>query len=114
MATDENNGQASEVVSEQELDKKLRDLYLRGVSAMELRNWGYVISLYQAILKQEPGFLDGRRQLRLAAVKQQAGKKPFGTESVKAMALQREAKKNPAEAMVAVLMALIRRKQAVQ
>lgn len=91
-----------DVVTEQDLDKKLRDLYLRGVSAMELRNWGYVISLFQAVLKQEPRFLDCRRQLRLAAMKQQAGKKAFGTESVKAMALQREAKKNPAEAMVSV------------
>ncbi|MCB1062456.1 MAG: tetratricopeptide repeat protein [Verrucomicrobiae bacterium] len=94
--------QGSDVVAESDLDPKLKALYLRGVSAMELRNWGYVISLFQAVLKQEPRFLDCRRQLRMAAVKQQAGKKSFGTESMKAMGLQREVKKNPAEAMVSV------------
>jgi tetratricopeptide (TPR) repeat protein len=96
------NGHSNDIVTEQDLDKKLRDLYLRGVSAMELRNWGYVINLFQAVLKQEPRFLDCRRQLRMAAMKQQAGKKSFGTESMKAMGLQREVKKNPTEAMVSV------------
>lgn len=93
---------APEIVTEAELDPKLKSLYLRGVSAMELRNWGYVISLYQAVLKQEPRFLDCRRQLRMASVKQQAGKKAFGTETMKAMNLSREVKKDPASAMVAV------------
>ncbi len=92
----------SDVVTEADLDPKLKALYLRGVSALELRNWGYVISLFQAVLKQEPRFLDCRRQLRMAAMKQAAGKKSFGTESMKAMSLQREVKKNPAEAMVNV------------
>lgn len=92
----------SDVVTEADLDPKLKSLYLRGVSALELRNWGYVISLFQAVLKQEPRFLDCRRQLRMAAMKQQAGKKSFGTESMKAMSLKSEVKKNPAEAMVSV------------
>ncbi|MCB1229254.1 MAG: tetratricopeptide repeat protein [Verrucomicrobiae bacterium] len=89
-------------MTEDDLDPKLKALYLRGVSALELRNWGYVISLFQAVLKQEPRFLDCRRQLRLAAVKQKGDKKGLGTESVKAMALQRELKKDPAAAMVSV------------
>lgn len=99
----EGNGEkVSDLVTEADLDPKLKALYLRGVSAMELRNWGYVISLFQAVLKQEPRFLDCRRQLRMAAVKQRGDKKSLGTESVKAMSLQREVKKNPADAMVAV------------
>ncbi len=99
----EGNGEkVSDLVTEADLDPKLKALYLRGVSAMELRNWGYVISLFQAVLKQEPRFLDCRRQLRMAAVKQRGDKKGLGTESMKAMSLQREVKKNPAEAMVAV------------
>lgn len=93
---------APENVTESDLDSKMRSLYLKGVSAMEGRNWGYAITLFQGVLKQEPGFLDCRRQLRLAGMKQLGGKKPFGTESIKAMALSREAKKNPAETMVAV------------
>ncbi len=78
----EKPAKGSDVVAEADLDPKLKALYLRGVSAMELRNWGYVISLFQAVLKQEPRFLDCRRQLRMAAMKQQAGKKAFGTESM--------------------------------
>ena len=35
---------------------------------MELRNFGYAISLLQAILKQEPEFLTGRQLLRRTEV----------------------------------------------
>lgn len=93
---------APDLVSEQDLEKKLRDLYLRGMSAMELRNWGYAITLFQAVLKQEPRFLQCRRQLRAAAVKEKGGKKSLGTESMKAMTMQREVKKDPLAAMANV------------
>ena len=102
MSEAEAQPKGQDVVKEEDLDPKLKQLYLRGVSALELRNWGYVISLFQAVLKQEPRFLDCRKQLRMAAVKQKGDKKAFGTESVKAMALQREVKKNPTDAMVNV------------
>lgn len=100
--SEEKPEKGSDVVKESDLDPKLKALYLRGVSAMELRNWGYVISLFQAVLKQEPRFLDCRRQLRLASVKQKGDKKGLGTESVKAMSIQRELKKDPVGAMVSV------------
>ena len=92
---------APDTVSEADLPKKLKDLYLRGESAMELRNWGYAISLFQAVLQQEPKFLDGRRRLRVAGVKANEGKKKLGAESVKAVVTyQKLAKKDPVAAIV--------------
>ena len=42
------------VKTEKELSESLRALWLKAVSAIELRNFGYAISLLQEILKQEP------------------------------------------------------------
>ena len=55
---------AMAVKTEKELSESLRALWLKAVSAIELRNFGYAISLLQEILKQEPEFLTGRRLLR--------------------------------------------------
>jgi tetratricopeptide (TPR) repeat protein len=70
---------------------------------MELRNFGYAISLLQGILKQEPQFLTGRQLLRRAEVtKQQGSKKSFfniSTAPIAVMKAQREIKKAPARAV---------------
>lgn len=93
----------SDIVKEAELPKKLRDLYLRGTSAIELKNWGYAVSLFQAVLKEEPRFLDCRRLLRSASIRANDGKKlKMGAESLAAMKLAREAKKDPQGTIVAV------------
>jgi cytochrome c-type biogenesis protein CcmH/NrfG len=44
------------VKSEKELSEQLRSHWLKAVAAIELRNFGYAISLLQGILKQEPEF----------------------------------------------------------
>jgi hypothetical protein len=49
------------VKTEKELGEPLRSLWLKVVAAIELRNFGYAISLLQGILKQEPEFLTGRQ-----------------------------------------------------
>ena len=50
----------------------------QGGGAIELRNFGYAISLLQEILKQEPEFLTGRQLLRRAEVtKSKSAKKSF-------------------------------------
>ena len=49
---------------EKELGEAQRSLWLKAVAAVELRNYGYAISLLQGILKQEPEFLTGRQLLR--------------------------------------------------
>jgi len=66
------------VKTEKELSESLHALWLKVVAAIELRNFGYAISLLQEILKQEPQFLTGRQLLRRAAVtKTKSAKKSF-------------------------------------
>ena len=60
-----------------ELPENSRNLYFKGLQAMELRNFGYAISLLQAVLKDVPEFLDGRKLLRKAEVLATKGKKSF-------------------------------------
>jgi len=52
------------VKTEKELGETQRSHWLKAVAAIELRNFGYAISLLQGILKQEPEFLNGRQLLR--------------------------------------------------
>src|SRR5437764_353551 len=88
------------VKTEKELSEAQRSLWLKAMAAIELRNFGYAISLLQGILKQEPQFLTGRQLLRRAEVaKQKAGKKRFfkiSTAPFAIMKAQRETKKAPA------------------
>ncbi len=65
------------VKSEKELPEQYRATWLKALSAMQLKNYGYVIQLMQGVLKQEPDFLTGRQLLRKAEVAKAAagGKK---------------------------------------
>ena len=76
-----------------------RSLWLKAVAAIELRNFGYAISLLQGILKQEPQFLTGRQLLRRTEVrKSKSAKKSFfniSTAPIAVIKAQREIKKNP-------------------
>ena len=87
------------VKTEKELSESLRALWLKTVSAIEMRNFGYAISLLQEILKQEPEFLTSRQLLRRAEVtKSKSATKVFfniSTASIGVMKAQRELKKNP-------------------
>jgi tetratricopeptide (TPR) repeat protein len=91
------------VKTEKELNENQRALWLKTLAAIELRNFGYAISLLQGILKQEPQFLTGRRLLRRAEVaKQKSGKKSFfniSTAPIAVMKAQREIKKAPQRAV---------------
>ena len=91
------------VKTEKELSEGLRALWLKAVAAIELRNFGYAISLLQEILKQEPEFLTGRQLLRRAAVtRSKSVKKSFfniSTAPIGVMKAQREIKKNPKHAV---------------
>ena len=73
------------------------------MAAIELRNFGYAISLLQGILRQEPEFLTGRQLLRRAEVtKQKAEKKALfniSTAGLAIMKAQRELKKDPKRAV---------------
>ncbi len=89
--------QISDDVSSTKLAPNLRKLFQRAESAMEVRNWSYAVSLLQAVLAKEPGFLEGRRRLRLSAIKENEGKRSLkmGGEALKVMKLQTQVKKDP-------------------
>ena len=91
------------VKTEKELTETQRNLWLKAVAAVELRNLGYAISLLQEILKQEPQFLMGRQLLRRAEVtKNRSTKRSFlniSTAPIAIMKAQRESKKDPKRAI---------------
>lgn len=91
------------VKTEKELSEPLRSHWLKAVAAIELRNFGYAISLLQGILRQEPEFLTGRQLLRRAEVtKQKTEKKALfkiSTAAFSIMKAQRELKRDPKRAV---------------
>lgn len=88
------------IKTEKDLSENARSLWLKSLSAMEMRNHGYAISLLQAVLKEVPEFLDGRKMLRKAEIANTKGKKSFlsglNTASLKGGSL---VKKDPIAAM---------------
>ena len=90
------------ICTEKELSDKSRALWQKAKSAAELKNHGYAISLLQTLLRESPGFLDGRKVLRSAAIAQSGGKKGSGMFSGLSSTSFRggaSAKKDPAAAM---------------
>ncbi|RYD73493.1 MAG: hypothetical protein EOP84_21450, partial [Verrucomicrobiaceae bacterium] len=63
------------IITDKELSATARPLWLKALSAVELRNYGYAIELIHAVLKEAPGFLDGRKILRKAEIANTGGKK---------------------------------------
>jgi tetratricopeptide (TPR) repeat protein len=94
---------AMAIKTEKELSETQRSLWLKAVAAIELRNFGYAISLLQGILQQEPQFLTGRQLLRRTEVtRSKSAKKSFfniSTAAIAIMKAQREIKKDPKRAM---------------
>jgi tetratricopeptide (TPR) repeat protein len=94
------------IKTEKELSDQLRSHWLKAVAAIELRNFGYAISLLQGILRQEPEFLTGRQLLRGAEVtRQKAAKKAFfnvSTSALSIMKAHRELKKDPKRAIESI------------
>ncbi len=62
-------------IPEKDLTEAQRALFQKARHANEIRNHGYAIQLMQSVLKQVPGFLDGRKLLRAAALASVEGKK---------------------------------------
>ncbi|NNC89896.1 MAG: tetratricopeptide repeat protein [Akkermansiaceae bacterium] len=85
-------------ISEEDLPKKLKDLYKKAKDAIEMNNHKYAVNLLQAILKESPGFVDGRRVLRSASAVVTGGPKKkglFGGGGLGLMKLQGQSKKDP-------------------
>jgi len=99
------NTMDSAVVKEGDLPTNVKNLWLKALSAFELRNFEYAISLLQSVIEQEPGFLDGRKALRKACIQKSKGKKGmFGGKisggGFGGMKIQSIIKKDPVLAMV--------------
>ena len=88
------------ITTEKELSENSRALWLKAMHAVELRNYGYAISLIQNILKEAPGFLEARKRLRKVEIIATKGKKGFlsglSTASLKGAGM---VKKDPIAAM---------------
>ena len=63
--------------NEKDLSDDSRKLWLKALQALELHNYGYVISLAQTVLREAPDFMQGRRVLRQAEIRLTKGKKSF-------------------------------------
>ena len=94
------------VKSEKDLPESQRASWLKAMSAMELKNYGYAIQLLQIILKSHPEFLLARQVARRAAVAKTAGKKSglggLSSASFSTMKVQSMVKKDPLGAIDAV------------
>lgn len=89
--------------TEKDLPEFHRANWLKAMSAMQLKNYGYTIQLLQTILKSCPEFLAGRQLARRAAMAKTGGKKSiFSTASLSALKIQSQIKKDPLEAMDAL------------
>jgi len=89
-------------ITEKELPPNLKPLWLKALSAVQTSNLTYGISLLQAVLKDSPGFLDGRKMLRKCEfqvagnTKKKAGLFGMSGSGMGVMKLQGQAKKDPA------------------
>ncbi len=93
------------VKTEKELPESLRATWLKALSAMQLKNYGYVIQLVQSVLKQEPDFLGGRQMLRKAEINKAATAKKgllSGGGSFSGMKISGSIKKDPLGAIVEI------------
>ena len=95
-------------ITEADLPQNLRALWLKALSAAETQNYQYACSLLQAVLKDAPAFLEGRKVLRKTAVQATGGgKKKGGIFSgrgggLSMLKIHSQAKKDPEGALVAL------------
>src|SRR5271156_4311807 len=89
------------VKTDKDLSDNARSLWLKAITAIELRNNAYAVSLIQAVLKEAPEFLDGRKQLRRAEVAILKGGKKGFLSGMPSISLKSSAsiKKDPKAAM---------------
>jgi tetratricopeptide (TPR) repeat protein len=62
-------------MTEAELPQQQKNLWLKGQSAVQLKNFDYAINLLLPVVKECPQFLDGRRLLRMAEAERVRGQK---------------------------------------
>lgn len=86
-------------ITEKELSPNLKPLWLKALTAVQASNLDYAITLLQGVLKDSPGFLEGRKLLRKCELQLVGGAKKkgglFGSGGMGVMKLQGPAKKDP-------------------
>lgn len=94
--------------TEEQLPAALKEHWKNAKASVERNNPGYAVKFLQAILKEEPGFLNARKLLRQAeitvtgATPGTAKKGFFGSSGGGAGGLVRQSKKDPAGALVLI------------
>jgi tetratricopeptide (TPR) repeat protein len=89
--------------TDRELNPTSRNQYSRAKEAATTKNYDYAINLLQAVLRDEPLFLDGRHYLRAVEINKHQGLSKFQQQMVgmkvasAAMKLSNAGKKDPAE-----------------
>ncbi|MGB6223313.1 tetratricopeptide repeat protein [Haloferula sp.] len=96
-------------ITEAELAPNVKALWLKALTAAQTKNHGYAIKLIQSVLKDAPGFLDGRKVLRKCEGNATGGPKKkstiFGMKTgggLGAMKLAGQVKKDPTAALVSI------------
>lgn len=94
-------------IIEKDLTEAQRKRWMKAVQAFEIKNLGYATQIIQELLKEQPGFLDGRKVLRKAAISLTKGKSKFlsGVSSISLTGASL-VKKDPLKAMEAAEKAL--------
>jgi tetratricopeptide (TPR) repeat protein len=64
------------------IDRRLRELYDRGLQAYNQKNFSYAIEMFRTVLRAEPGLLEVREKLREAQVGKIGGKSNFFTRGI--------------------------------
>jgi tetratricopeptide (TPR) repeat protein len=89
-------------ITEKELPATFKPLWLKALTAVQASNLDYAITLLQGVLKDNPGFLEGRKLLRKCELQLSGGTKKKGglfgiqTGGMGIMKLHNQAKKDPA------------------
>ncbi len=88
-------------ITEKELPPNIKPLWLKAINAVQASNLDYAITLLQGVLKESPGFLEGRRILRKCELQLAGNTKRKGTlfgiqtGGMGVMKLHGQAKKDP-------------------
>jgi tetratricopeptide (TPR) repeat protein len=94
------------VKTEKDLPEFHRANWLKAMSAMQLKNYGYAIQLLQTVLKSHPEFLAARQLLRKSSIAKVAGKKSLlsglSVASFSSIKLQAQLKKDPLTTLDAI------------
>lgn len=89
------------------IPRDLRELFQKGMAALQRQNYEYAIAIFNQVLSREPGFFECRQSLRATQFKKAGGattffKKVFGGANPGLAKAKMAMQKNPIEALAAL------------